>query len=188
MLTNPDFETGPTGGAPQGWIAFGNMAVESNNPPAIVPYAGERLLKMWGNWSGPWNVTGVFQEFPSAEGDMWQLSAKSRHYSGDAMVGSQAGGGNFVVQKIVFKNATDGEIGAIEATILDGSFATDTWFDNLPIVGTAPPGTAQVEAFILYIQPDTDGGAAQIDNVELLYLGVTAVEESSWGTIKSLYE
>ena len=34
--------------------------------------------------------------------------------------------------------------------------------------GVAPAGTVQVEAFILYLQPFNDGGAAHIDNVSLI--------------------
>ena len=187
-LDNPSFETGPTGGAPAGWLAFGNMAVERENAPQFVPYEGTKLLSMWGNWSGPYNVTGIYQEFPSVPGDEWAICIKSRHYSGDPMIGSAATGGNFVVQKIVFKDASDVEIGANESVILDGTFATDTWFDNQPISAIAPAGTVEVEAFVLYVQVDADGGAAHIDYCSFIYCGAVGVEDSSWGAIKSLYE
>jgi hypothetical protein len=154
LLTNPSFETGPTGGAPQGWLAFGNMAVESNNPPQFVPYDGTKLVSMWGNWSGPYNVTGIYQEFDSNPADQWALCVMSRHYSGDALTGSRDTGGNFVVQKIVFKDASDLEIGAVESLILDGTFTTDTWHVNQPVTGIAPIGTVQVEAMILYLQAE----------------------------------
>lgn len=183
MLANPSFETGPTGGNPASWLAFGNMAVERNSSPQFVAYDGSRLLSIWGNFSGPYNVTGIYQEFACNPGDEWQLSAKSRHYSGDALAGD-----NFVVQKIVFKDATDTEIGAVEAIILDATFATDTWFENAPITAIAPEGTVEVEAFVLYVQAADDGGAGHIDDIEFLYLGVVAVEESSWSEIKSSYE
>lgn len=187
-FVNPSFETGPTGGAPQSWLAFGNMAVERDNAPQFVPYDGTKLLSMWGNWSGPYNVTGIYQEFASVPGDEWAICIKSRHWSGDPMVGSAGAGGNFVVQKIVFKDDTDAEVGAVESIILDGTFATDTWFNNSPISGIAPAGTVQVEAMVLYIQADTDGGAAHIDYCSFIYCGAVGVEDSSWGAIKSLYE
>jgi hypothetical protein len=162
VLVNPSFENGLNG-----WITFGNVYSETNNGWQFVPYEGDKLVSMFGNWSGGFNVSGMFQEFPTTEGVTWQMSAKSRHWVNDAMVG-QAGTGNWVVQKIVFKDAADAELpGAVESTILDGTHPTDTWFDNAPITAVAPPGAVQIEAFILYLQPMWDGGAAQIDNVEL---------------------
>lgn len=188
LFLNPSFETGPTGGAPQDWLAFGNMAVERSSPPQFVPYDGSKLLSMWGNWSGPYNVTGIYQEFASVPGDEWAICIRSRHYSGDPMTGSQGEGGNFVVQKIVFKDESDVEIGAAESLILDGTFATDTWFDNQPIAAIAPAGTVQVEAMVLYVQADEDGGAAHVDYCSFIYCGAVGVEDSSWGAIKSLYK
>lgn len=187
VLTNPGFENGSTGNGAAGWTTFGNVYTEGTNAPQFVPYEGNQLASMFGNFDAPYNVSGMFQEFPTSEGAEWQLSAKSRHFSGDAMIGSQGTDGNWVVQKIVFKDASDTELpGAVESTILDGSFATDTWHENAPIQGTAPAGTVQIEAFILYIQPGSDGGAAHIDDVELVEL-VVPVEGSTWGDIKSRY-
>lgn len=187
LLVNPGFEQGAPGGGAEGWITFGNVFTEGANPPQFVPYEGEQLASMFGNFSGEFNVSGMFQEFPTSEGAEWRMSSKSRHWSGDPMIGSQGEGGNWVVQKIVFKDVDDAEIGAVESMILDGTFETDVWHENEPIVGVAPPGTVQVEAFILYLQPLFDGGAAHIDNVELLNPEPVPVQTSTWGMIKSLY-
>jgi MYXO-CTERM domain-containing protein len=162
VLTNPGFEDGLNG-----WFAFGNAYPESNNPPQFEAYEGQGLASMFGNWSGGFNVTGIFQEFATTEGDEWTMDAYSRHWSGDAMIGSGAPDSNWVVMKLAFFDAGNGEIGAAEGTILDGTFATDIWHDNAPIIGVAPAGTVKVQSFILYLQPLTDGGAAHIDNVSL---------------------
>ena len=187
LMVNPSFETGPTGGYPSSWLGYGNAAVERNSSPQYVAYDGSRLVAMFGNDSGPYNVSGVYQEFSSTEGDEWSLNAVTRHWSGDPMTGD-ASTGNYVVQRITFKDATDAELASTEAIILDGTAATDTWHVNTPITAIAPAGTAQVEAMVVYVQADSDGGEAHIDLVEFLYLGVVAVEESTWGVIKSLYE
>lgn len=168
-LVNPGFEDGPTGSGAQGWMSFGNVYTESAAPPQFVPYEGNQLVSMFGNWWGVFNVSGIYQRFPTSEGEEWRFSAKSRHNTGDPMVGSQAGGGNWVVQKIVFKDAGDNELpGASESIILDGTFAIDVWHDNAPVVGIAPAGAVAVEAYILYLQPLYDGGAAHIDAVKLI--------------------
>ena len=186
LLVNPSFETGPTGGYPSGWLAFGNVFVEKASAPQFVPYDGQRLVSMFGNWSGPYNVSGMYQEFATTAGDTWALCAKSRHWSGDPMIGN-ASTGNFVVQKLVFKDAADVEIGAAESIILDGTYAADTWFATPAIMGTTPYGAVQVEAMILYVQAGGDGGAAHIDDVQLIFCGIVEADESSWGAIKSLF-
>ncbi len=187
VLLNPSFETGPTGGYPSDWLAYGNVVVYRNSSPQYVAYEGMRTVGMLGNDSGPYNVSAIYQEFTSSPGDEWVLSAKSRHYSGDPMTGD-ASTGNYVVQRIAFKDGADALLDYTEAIILDGTYATDTWFDNAAITAIAPEGTVQVEALIMYVQADTDGGEGQVDYIEFIYSGVVAVEESSWGAIKSLYE
>jgi len=164
VLMNPGFEDGPTGLGAASWITFGNVYTEASNPPQFEPYEGNQLVSMFGPFDGS-VVSGMFQEFPAAPGSKWAISAKSRQWSGDALVGS-----NFIVQKIVFKDAGDVEIGAVESNILNPGSPMDVWIDNAPIIGEAPLGTVQVEGFILFVQPAFEGGAGQIDNVMLAEL------------------
>ena len=182
VLANPGFESGLSG-----WGVFGNVYAESSNPPQFVPYEGSKLVSRFGNWWGVFNVSGIFQEFPTAPGAEWTMSCKTRHWSGDPMTADGVDD-NWVVQKIAWFDAGGTEIGGVESTVLNGTFATDTWFDNASIVGTAPAGTAKLQALILYLQPLWDGGAAHIDNVDLHQVGgPVATEESSWGAIKALF-
>lgn len=182
-LANPGFETGPTGGVPASWLGFGNVFTERDNGGQFVAYEGSKLVSMFGNWSGPWNVSGIYQEFASVESDQWCLKVNSRHWSGDPVSGE-----NFVVQKIVFKNSSDVEVGSAETVILNASSATDTWFVNAPVVAIAPAETDHVEAMILYVQAADAGGAGHVDAAEFLYLGQVAVDESTWGAIKAQYK
>jgi hypothetical protein len=189
LLANPSFEDGAVGYGAPGWITFGNGYTETWND-CIQPFAGDKLMKMFGTFS-PFGVSGIFQEFPAAPGEQWTLSSHSRHCAGDPMLGDHVNGGNgnWVVQKLAFFDAAHTEIApaAVESIILDGSFAVDTWFTNAPIVGVAPEGCAFVQAFVLYLQPGYDGGAAQIDDVALTMTGPIPDNQSSWGAIKSLY-
>jgi len=187
VLLNPSFESGRVNSYPESWSAYGNAVVQRSKSPQYVAYEGTRLVALFGNDSGPYNVSAIYQEFASNQGDEWILSAKSRHWNGDPMIGN-ASTGNYMVQRIAFKDAADALLDYTESIILDGTFATDTWIDNQPISAIAPEGTVQVEALIMYVQADTDGGEGQVDYVEFIYCGVVAVEESSWGAIKSLYE
>ncbi|MFQ5412801.1 MAG: PEP-CTERM sorting domain-containing protein [Phycisphaerae bacterium] len=164
LLANPSFENGLAG-----WTTFGNVFAEVANPPQFVPHTGNGLVSMFGTFTGGFNVSGFFQEFPATPGSSWTLDSWSRHWSGDAIPGDGPGGpapnDNWVVQKIAFKDAGGVEIGFAESIILDGTSPTDVWIDNAPITGVAPAGTATAGAFLLYLQPLFDGGAAHFDDV-----------------------
>ncbi len=160
LLTNPDFEAGLTG-----WNVFGNAFAESANPPEIDPLSGTGEVKMFGNFSGGFDVSGIFQEFPAAPGDIFTIDAWSRMWSGDTIPGNGPPGDNWVVMKIAFFDGGGTEIAGAEGIILDGNSPTDTWIDNPEVTGTAPAGTASVQCLILYLQPGNDGGAAHIDDV-----------------------
>jgi len=190
LLTNPGFDLGPAGGysIPTGWGQFGNAWCEGSWYP-FNPLSAPNVTNMYGNfWCvGCFNVSGIFQEFASTEGDVWEMSTHAYHNSADPMIGSQAAGGNWVVQKIAFFDAGGGEIGGVESIILDGSFAMDTWHSSGLITGTAPAGTAKVQALVLYLQPNLDGGAAQIDDVYFAKVAPVSTENSTWGKVKALY-
>lgn len=181
VLVNPGFESGMTG-----WSPFNNAYAEVANAPQFVPRNGNGLVSMFGNWWGVFNVSGIFQEFPTTEGETWEMSSSARHWSGDAM-SIDGVDDNWVVQKIAFFDAGNNEIGGVESTILNGSFAMDTWHDAATISGVAPAGTVKLQALILYLQPMWDGGAAHIDDVSLVHVVPIKTEPATWGKVKALY-
>jgi len=186
MLGNPGFETGDF----TDWGAFGNAYVEDEipeEPGRFDPYEGLYLCSMFGNFSGGFNVSGIFQEFPTCAGDEWQFSCKSRHSGYDPMTADGVDD-NWMVMKIAWFDETNTEFDGVEVRILDGTYAIDTWFDNGPLIGIAPEGAVKMQALILYLQPAFDGGAGQVDACELLYIGgPSATEQATWGQIKALY-
>ncbi len=194
ILLNPGFENGPTGGVPPtDWEWFGNayQETESTIDYRFVPHSGINLCSMFGNWSGAYNVSGIFQEFDVLPGDLCMLSSYARHWGGDHLIGSQATGGNWVVQKIAFfnnKKPQPEEIASVESIILDGAFTQDVWHYGEPICAIAPAEAVTVQALILYIQVDADGGAANIDDVYFCINGEVPTEETSWGGLKCLKE
>jgi hypothetical protein len=184
-LVNPGFESGDF----TGWGVFGNAYVEADNPAEpghYVPYEGLYLAKLFGNFwcEGCFNVSGIFQEFPTCEGDQWCFSVNSRNSAWESM-----SGGNWMVQKIAWFDAGGTEIGGVESTILDASSPLDEWIINDMIIGFAPPGAVKMQALILFLQPSLDGGAGQVDAACLTFLGgASATETSTWGQIKTLFE
>ena len=160
LLTNPGFENGLNG-----WGAFGNALSATNSPPNVVPRTGNGIATIFGNFSGGFDVSGVFQSFPALPGQTFTIDCWSRHFSGDALTGNGPPNFNWAVMKIAFFDAGGTEIAGAEGIVLDGTSPTDTWIDNQPVSGTAPAGTASVQALLLFLQPANDGGAAQFDDV-----------------------
>jgi len=164
LLANPGFESGGL----TGWSSFGpNISAEFSNPPSVVPHTGSALCKMFGQFTGTFNVSGIFQSFPALPGQTYTMDCWSRHWSGDPLTGLGLPNDNWTIMKIAFFDVTHSEVGNAEAVILDGNFVTDVWTDNTPITAMAPPNTASVEALILFLQPGTAGGSLQVDDVEL---------------------
>lgn len=179
LLVNGNFDDG--GGSLTGWNVFGNAFSDTT-----ISLSAPGSAKMFGNFSGGFDVTGIFQAFPATAGNSYTLHAHSFISSGDPMIGGGAPGDNWAVMKLAFFDAPVGgtEIFGPEVTIADGTFAQDVWHNNPPVVAIAPAGAQRVEAFFLYLQPVNDGGAVFIDNavftpepssVALLALGGLAI-------------
>jgi len=160
LLANPSFEDGAGGGSLAGWGAFSNAFSDTT-----TPHTGSGVAKMFGSFNGGFGVSGIFQDFPAAPGQTFELDVFSRHNTGDALTGVGPGNDNWVVQKIAFFNGAT-EIGAAESTILTGQSPTDIWIDNAAIQGTAPAGTTHVQPLILFLQPGppNDPGAGLFDD------------------------
>jgi hypothetical protein len=168
LLANPGFE-----GSLAGWNTFGGPVYQENANPAagIVPRSGSGLCKVFGQFTGGFNVTGCYQSFPATVGQTFTLDCWSRHTSSDAMVGNGAPNANWAVMKIAFFDAGGTELQGFERTVLDGTFPIDSWIDNAPVTGTAPPGAVTVQALLLFLQPAFDPGALQIDDIEFTTSG-----------------
>ncbi len=153
VLLNPGFETGTF----DGWTTFG----ANNYVASEFVRSGSFSFKKFGEFSGSYSASGIYQELPAQEGQTWQLDAWSAHIAGDSLTGTQ----NQMVMNIEYYNSngtminTDGPV-----TILDTSSPTDTWIDNTVAI-TAPAGTVTARAVLMFIQPANEGGAAHIDDV-----------------------
>lgn len=171
MLVNPSFDD--AGGSFNGWFTFGNAFL---NAPDEVSLSAPAAGKMFGNFWGVFNVTGILQAFPAASGQTYTFTGYSHVRSADPMVGVGPPDDNWAVMKIAFFDAPVGgnEIGGAEVTIATGQTVQDQWHFNT-VTGTAPCGTQRVEALFLYLQPLWAGGAVFVDDATFALEAPTVV-------------
>jgi len=179
VLLNPGFEVfhDDFGPRPTGWGYWDNV-YDVDDTDNGVAYAGARKMKMFGNWGWPWNVAGIVQEFDAYAGDVWELDVYSMNSSVDPIQGQ-----NYMVMKIEYFDAGHSSIGFSEATILDVNSPQDTWIDNAPIQAVAPAGTAKVQALFLFLQPNFENGAGNIDDASFVLVSRDIPTVSEWGLI-----
>jgi beta-glucanase (GH16 family) len=152
-LANPGFEEGAPGSL-TGWQVFGNAQQTS-----AVSRTGADALHLFGvGGSGPF-YSGVFQDMPASPGQVWQATAFARHSAASRLTG-----GNFVDLKIEWYGPTGQALGVAPVQALSGSSALDTFIPS-SVQATAPAGTATARVAIVFAQPGTGTGAADIDDV-----------------------
>lgn len=159
LLVNESFET-PGSGAPgnkfAGWTNYGNAFSQTINPRS-----GAVCAKLFGNFTGTPNTSGVYQEQPTQPGRMWKASAWALHRSADAMQG-----GNFASIDLEWYNAAGAMISYTSLPCLDPTRPTDTWILSTH-AATAPPNAARVRMILMHVQPAMAAGAVQFDDAVL---------------------
>lgn len=169
-LANRGFENGLTS-----WAVYGPgwniiAATASGGAPVVAPHSGNRELKMFGQFTGNPNESGVYQQLAAQPGQVWQITAWARFNSDDSIGGTS----NYVAQKLEFVDINGGVLGTTQAVILNGSSTPDTWLLSTPSQGTAPAGTAGVRGVIAFNQPGVgtyETGAAHVDDISLKQIG-----------------
>lgn len=158
LLSNPGFDDG---------IAFQNWAHFDNayNEPFDFARSLPSCVKMFGNWSGPYNAAGCYQVTPANPGDKfriisWWYTPADDHFSGE----------NFGLSNVVWHDIDDQGIAPDFAlTTLTSSSPIDTW-NFFYGTAVAPEGTASAQPIFLILQPNFEGGAAYLDDVAFVKL------------------
>ncbi len=161
-LANAGLELGEPG-----WLSFGNAfefpALDDAFRPA--PLSGDGIAKTFGSFPGP---SGLFQDFPTQEGQMVTFSAFANTFPGDSIAGTT----NSAQLRIEWRDGetviqTDFEI-VIDPN--DPNFAEDVWFPGT-VTGTAPAGATTVRVLLWFDQPNFDPGAVWWDEASLSVTG-----------------
>ncbi|MBA3484338.1 MAG: glucan endo-1,6-beta-glucosidase [Pirellulales bacterium] len=153
------------GGSLDAWTVYGNSGnnVSASAEPVL---AGDKSLKMFGQFNGSANASGVLQGMTVAPGETVRAQLSSYIRSIDSIADT----GNSVQLKIEFYNqfgAARGSanfLGEVAETIADGSSPNDAWLRH-DLSGVAPTRTAEARLVLEFLQPSGQSGAVHIDSV-----------------------
>ncbi|MGQ0628007.1 MAG: family 16 glycosylhydrolase [Phycisphaerales bacterium] len=173
-LLNESFDDlGPGGNQPlTGWATYGNAYSEP-----IHARTGPRSGKMFGNFTGGPNTTGLSQQIDVQPGQRWRGSGWWFNAQNDRMQGA-----NRAVMKFEWLTSAGAVIGAVESTALDAASARDV---HLPasVAATAPTGATRLRLSVVFVQPALAAGAAFFDDLLLEQLPVCSTDFNDDGLV-----
>lgn len=174
LLGNAGFESGTFGP----WTAYGagfNTSVENTN--TVPVRSGARAFKVFGQFNGQPNYSGVYQDVPAGPGERFAASGWACTPSGDAIAGE-----NSAWLEVSFRDSAATMLRLYRSGTVRSNSPAGVW---LPLVVTnefdpvthqflgtvsrleAPPGTSFVRAQVVFHQPALAAGAVVFDDLEL---------------------
>ncbi|MEK6701309.1 MAG: glycoside hydrolase family 16 protein [Planctomycetota bacterium] len=161
LLMNESFEDpGPGAGGPlYYWTKFGQAYNDTN-----APRTGQRTAKLFGNFTGSFNNSGIYQDVPATPGSRWRASSYWLTRSADAIAGA-----NTTAINIEFRSAAGTLLSYQSTPAIDASTIRDVYVRR-EVQAVAPPNTATVRVVLIFFQPAMAAGSAMIDDVELIPL------------------
>ena len=195
LLVNPSFESNPGHQVAFGWTYFspptapnyfGDYWVES----AVPAHSGTLYWKQWGALynSAVTNVAGIYQDFSSAPGSVYQAGGWLYTRSNDTM-----GPDCFGWIEVSFLGASSNVLALYKSADFNANVGTDAWFQyqvtntcdlsspisigdpyftTYAITGsvsqlTAPLGTTKVRFRFAFAQAGNEGGSCYLDDATL---------------------
>ncbi|MBL4689553.1 MAG: family 16 glycosylhydrolase [Nannocystaceae bacterium] len=153
------------GGSLNSWTTFGNTIPNVNVEPGTA-LNGTHSLKIFGQFNGSENFSGVSQGITVTEGQTVTADASTFIQSQDTLFGKS----NEVFMKLEYYSTFGAAFGSVdflgEAQLLiaDGTTAENTWLAH-QLTGTAPIGAVEARIGFVFRQPGFDNGAIFIDGV-----------------------
>lgn len=165
-------------GSLAGWSTFGNRVNTNNVSIHSEAARGEASLKLFGQFTGGNNVSGVSQGISVAAGDEVRADVSRFIRSQDSIAGTN----NSVIMRIEFYNAFGAKSGSPSLlgwenlTIAAGSTAEDVW-EDFQLVATAPPNAVEARIAFLFNQQNNGTGAVHLDDVRFVNLSTLAAAD-----------
>jgi hypothetical protein len=164
LLTNPSFATNLSG-----WNTFGNVYYDGRAAFVRTPTGCAKLYSTFVNGSD----SGMYQRFTATPGSGWKFSAYSLTSCRENPISGT--NDNLALARIVFRDASNNDIGSSQTVIMDNTAPIGTWTQHTIRASNAPAGTVAVDAYILFVSPTLQGGAMWVDDVVFRPLGTTDV-------------
>lgn len=169
VLANPSFDTSLTG-----WTTFANAVFDGRVFARRTPTGG---AKLYGPFSVPGAASGMYQSFPTVQGQQWDFSVYALNTCEEDPI--EGTNDNVGLIQLLFRDELSNEIGTTDEVIVDNTAPLGTWTKHA-ISATAPPAAESVEAYILFVQPTDSllGGAMWVDDAVLNASPATGVGET----------
>ena len=187
VAVNGGFEA--SDGSLAGWSTFGNREVDQPNIQVHNESvsAGKAALKLFGQFNGAENYSGITQSISVSPGDSISASAKSFIRSSDSIKGTS----NRVDMKFDYYSEAGGQYGSTSylssktITIADGNAENDQWAKHL-LTDTVPAGAVEARLALVFTQPNEEGGAVYLDEVVFENLDLRGDEQKTVGDLNFL--
>ena len=177
ILTNESFTGGLTG-----WTVFGNAYAE---PRTFALRTRTGSAKLFGPFAAPGDASGMFQTFPATGDSDWQFSIYSMTTCMESPI--NVDNDNYGVIQLVFVDDLYTVLGTQETVIIDNTSPLGTWRQHT-VTGTAPAGTDSVQAYVLFVQPTSSGGAFWVDDAYMAEVASTGIEDGTIPSASKLYQ
>ncbi|MEN1681129.1 MAG: hypothetical protein AAGJ46_16200 [Planctomycetota bacterium] len=165
LLRNPGFDN--AGGSLADWNLIGNV-IPNVSADSAMATDGSHALKIFGQFNGQTNTSGVWQGVAVTPGDSLVATASTRSPSWDTLAGKD----NSVTMQVEFFDNRGVEIasaagaGAVSQLLHDGSSPADLWLDH-SLEAVVPEGAVEARLSLLFDQRSNDTGAVWIDGAGL---------------------
>jgi beta-glucanase (GH16 family) len=200
ILSNPGFESGSL----TNWTTFqSNNYIESGSPA----HSGNYYYKIYGQFSGVTNFTGIYQENLSAPGDTYSADGWAYSLSSDAIHGDDSIWIEVTFQDASYHALADYRSAVVTGNNIAGFGGLNTWFDlqitnqcyftnasalilspgtvtNTVTNLVAPAGTAYVLYQVVFSQGvDNANGSMYFDDLTLNQTGGTGPVAPQWNIV-----
>jgi beta-glucanase (GH16 family) len=205
ILTNPGFETANL----SGWSTFGG---NNSSQTGGDPHGGTSYYKVYGQFIGANNYTGIYQEQPSVAGTTYSADGWAYSLASD---GGGIHGQDAIWLEVSFRDAADNALALYRSSVVTGDNIAgfgglNTWFDlqitnqcafddasdlvlspgtvtNTVQSLVAPPGTVYVRYQVVFQQgADNANGSMYFDDLTLNQTDGTGTEPppaSQWNIV-----
>jgi beta-glucanase (GH16 family) len=158
IIQNASIESmGPNANAGlYGWGNWGNAFYDGT-----IGRTGASSAKIFGNFNGGSNTSGIFQDINAAPGKRYRAQAWFYTPSGDKIASP-----NFAAVNIEWRNAQDQLISFETFSSIDSATAANTWVQG-EVRGIAPAGTTKARIVGIFVQNNNAGGSVRIDDLDI---------------------